>query len=222
MTQDSVSKKESTLKQDILKIVLDKLLIALLLIVAGYFSTTLVEKFKADISFSGQLNKIRAEKIGETWEQVYKYEGVISTLHASMSPDNPDQQFIPTFSARVLVKGRNQAEMERELEKQTKIGTDSAKKRIEDLKVLSSTLYEQVIESANKNRFWLGESHFKQIVDYARLLALHNWRETIELDKGEGSGSENQAKVKELKDQLTKAAIGVREIRMELLDKPRG
>src|ERR1700674_963395 len=72
-------------KREIFKIVLDKFLIGLLLVLAGYYSTIVVERFKGDVSLSGELNKVRAMKMGEAWEQVYRFEGLNKTLRTEIA-----------------------------------------------------------------------------------------------------------------------------------------
>lgn len=65
---------KSSFKEDLIKILVDKLLVGLLLIIVGIWSTNLIERLKSERSFSAELAKIRAEKIAEVWEKVYLYE----------------------------------------------------------------------------------------------------------------------------------------------------
>lgn len=68
---------EEKLKHDLIKIVIDKLLIAFILILFGFIGNLFLEKQKSINSLSSHANQIRLEKISEIWEAVYllyKYE----------------------------------------------------------------------------------------------------------------------------------------------------
>jgi hypothetical protein len=49
---------KASLKQDLIKILVDKLLIGILLVIVGIFSTNFIERLKSERSFSDELDKI--------------------------------------------------------------------------------------------------------------------------------------------------------------------
>src|ERR1044072_1772751 len=63
-------------KKELYKIVFEKFLIALILVIVGFFATRLVEEFKSKQSFHAELNKVRIQKIGELWEKVYLFASI--------------------------------------------------------------------------------------------------------------------------------------------------
>ncbi len=220
--QNSHSGRENgaSFKQEIFKIILDKFLIGLLLVIAAFFSTIVIERFKGDVSLSGELNKIRAEKIGDAWEQLYRYEGVNTTLQKSIASfrqidslnDAAEQKKENWVPAREV--GRSKGPVQVYDRKQALI---DAMKSMDELSTSSRGLYKDVIDTANKNRFWLGKDNYEQIVAYAALLDEYRSRSLIELDGGVGSGKDNQTTLKELEDKIAKSSISIENIRSQLL-----
>ncbi|HXF40764.1 MAG TPA: hypothetical protein VN687_13700 [Blastocatellia bacterium] len=63
-----------TLRNELIKIIVDKLFLAAVLAVFGFFLNRLLERFRSRLSFSTELNKIRVSKIAELWEKLYEFE----------------------------------------------------------------------------------------------------------------------------------------------------
>jgi hypothetical protein len=141
-----------TYKQEIKKLLIDKLLIALILAVFGLLASLLIERYKSTQSFSEELNKLRVEKIAEVWESVFIYESKIDRLYSELlnttSSNIRDLNHIDSiFSARIDF-----------LEKE----------RI------------RIMELGDKNRFWIGESSYEDIKNYLVLTSglsgiIHLW-----------------------------------------------
>ncbi len=62
------------MKEDIIKLVVDKLLIGLILVGVGFYVSSNLDKMKSDNELTKELAKIQAEKIGETWADIYLLE----------------------------------------------------------------------------------------------------------------------------------------------------
>ncbi len=71
---------KSDLLIELIKIFVDKLLIAIILVGVGYFANHSLEQFKADQSFYGEINKIRVQRIADVWEEVYSFEDRFSAV----------------------------------------------------------------------------------------------------------------------------------------------
>ena len=135
------------LKKDLLKILVDKLLIGLILVVAGVFANNLVEKYKSEEGFRTELNKTRVARIGEVWEGLYIYEA---------SVDNVLNHF-----TQIILETKNNEKLELE-RRQTELPPL--------IKTQQSALAD-LIASTHKNRFWIGEETYKEINNYIDILS---------------------------------------------------
>lgn len=136
---------DSSFKKEIFKIVLDKLLIGILLVVAGVFANYLVEKYKFEEGFRTELNKTRVARIGEVWENLYIYEA---------SVDNVVDQF------RTIVIEENSAEDE----------LKRKEKELPPLIEIQGQTLANLIAASHKNRFWIGEETYLEIINYTNVL----------------------------------------------------
>lgn len=71
---------DNRFKREIFKIILDKLLIGVLLVVVGVFANYIVEKYKFEEGFRTELNKTRVARIGEVWVNLYIYEASVDNV----------------------------------------------------------------------------------------------------------------------------------------------
>lgn len=180
------------LKDELIKISVDKFLIGMLLILLGSFATNLVEKIKSERSFSIQLNRMRVEKISEVWEKVYLFEtateGAIKELMEQ--PPNEPLEFSEKEANRVVEEFRN---LKRKIFKRS----DSLKSELTNL--------------ANKNRFWLGEESYSEIQNY--IASTLDYLYALE-DK-----PVNEEKIQKLSDKREKSRASIKQIRDKLLEK---
>jgi len=63
-----------TLKEELLKTLLDKGVLGLLLLGCGFYLNRLLERFRTSLSFSTELNRTRVTRIGDVWEKLYEFE----------------------------------------------------------------------------------------------------------------------------------------------------
>jgi len=179
------------LKDELIKISVDKFLIGILLILLGSFATNLVEKIKSERSFSVQLNRMRVEKISEVWEKVYFYESATEAAIKGLRSKPPNEPL--EFSDK---------EVERVLEEDRKF--------LKKLFKQSDSLHSELIDLANKNRFWLGEESFSEIQNYIESTV--NYLYAIE-DK-----PVNEEKAQKLSEKREKFRASIRQIRDKLLE----
>jgi len=133
-------------KRDILKIVIDKLLIGILLLVAGVLANNLVEKYKLDEGFKTELNKTRVSRIGEVWESLYIYEA---------SVDNVVNEFTQIV---IETEGDDKLEYERR------------QAELPPLIKVQKNVLAHLIATNHKNRFWIGEKTYTEINNYIDVL----------------------------------------------------
>jgi hypothetical protein len=132
-------------KNDIVKIVIDKLLIGILILIIGLYGNSLLEKYKSAQSFNTDISKIQAKKIGEVWECLYTFEA---------STDKWVQQILKIEMESVDIKTRNMrliSEMTIPIKENDK-------------------LREVLLKKVNSNRFWIGENQYDSIMDYTNFL----------------------------------------------------
>jgi hypothetical protein len=132
---------DKALKADLTKIVVEKLLIGAVILCLGMFTANRIEHFKSSQSFISEFNKLRVQKIGEVWEQVYVWEAVVEQNSAR--------------AWNILGKGGPTLEDIRQT------ATELAGVADENIRKKN-----ELLAAANKNRFWIGEEQYEAITDY--------------------------------------------------------
>jgi hypothetical protein len=178
------------LKDDLIKISVDKFLIGLILILLGNLATNLVEKFKSERSFSFQLNQRRVEKISEVWEKVYLYEAAT------------EEDVKQSKTKRIYVEPREFTDEAFER------ATNETLQNIRQAYKQSDSLRIELISLTNKNRFWLGEESYSEIQNYVQST----------LDYLYAIENQNDEKIKALSELRNKSRANIRQIRDKLLD----
>lgn len=184
----SIDKK---LKDELIKISVDKLLIGIILVILGNFSANLVEKFMSERSFSVQLNKIRVEKISEVWEKVYIYECAIEAAIQGLGNKPPNEPI--EFS-----------------DQEVKRIVDEDVKFFNKLFKQSNSLHSELVALVNKNRFWLGEESYSEIQSYIK--------STVEYLHAIEDKPVNEEKVRSLSEKREKSRASIKQIRDRLLE----
>jgi hypothetical protein len=133
-------------RRDIIKLVLDKLLIGGVILGLGLLGSHWIEKFKNREAFVSELNKNRVEKISEIWEKLYVYEPSLqSTINTLDSPPTRD----PDLS-------------DEEWEMQVKQYYGRASEEQKKL----GTIGEEIHSSIEAKRFWLNDEEYNNIRNY--------------------------------------------------------
>lgn len=146
---------DAALKSDLTKIVVEKLLIGAVILCLGIFTANRIEHFKSNQSFITEFNKLRVQKIGEVWEQVYVWEDL-------------DEQ----NSAKVLQLTLHPGHIN---------NNEDVKEMHSRMDALSNETAEKkhaVLAAANKNRFWIDEEQYAAITAY--LKAAEDYRAALE------------------------------------------
>ena len=135
----------SKLKNDLVKIVIDKLLIGILILIAGLYGNSWLEKYKSTQSFNTDIRKIQVQKIGEAWEALYAFEASTDKLIRQTLDNEMEQAGIGTKNTRLITET-----------------TMSPK--------VNSEFHKALVKKTISNRFWLGENQYESIIDYSNLL----------------------------------------------------
>lgn len=135
--------KESGLKYELIKIFFDKLLFGGILFALGFFANLQLEKHRSELSFSLELNKVRVQKIGETWAALNTYEQQIQELD-------------------INVMAKHFLDPEHDLNKDLVNAYGEIKQTTEEL---YTGIHNKLIE----NRFWIGEEMFKEIGEFVEI-----------------------------------------------------
>ncbi len=137
--------KKEEFKYDILKIILDKFLIGVLIIIIGLYGNSILENQKQSLSFNNDLSKIQAQKIGDVWELLYIFEASTDSLIRQVATIDIETTSIEERNERIISE-------------------------VTGLATKNSKLYDDLIEKTVMNRFWLGEIQYNSVKDYSALL----------------------------------------------------
>ena len=133
--------------REIAKIVIDRLLIGVVLVVLGFLANRTIEKFKSEQTFVEELNKLRVQKIAEVWEKVYVFEATAE----------------PMFKAREMTSDQIEEFMQGPLsEKKMKV----YRQKDADAVAPFEHAKQEALDLANRNRLWIGEDQYAAIRAY--------------------------------------------------------
>jgi len=181
------------LRDELIKILVDKLLIGLILLAAGLYLNSRLEMLKTDLnsqlevlktnrSFSFEMNKIKVNKIADLWAELYRYEDIMIGVVRD----------IEGIQKRKFANKREQVK-ERERMRQRDLSSEKQ--------------YDKVRSLAYASRFWLGEERFRAASVYAKL-----WRTEREYAR-----TQQTAKMEELQKERRKQKLSIDQIRDELI-----
>ena len=160
---------------DIVNGLLDKAGWAILLLVVGYVLNGFLEKSKARLAFKNEIAKQRVVYIGEVWSKFYKAEAASNEIFRRL--DEIDATHPHDLEAR-----RNAYEGKlASLEQQSRESWDAAQ------------------ESADANRFWLGEAL------YAKFRAYHNDLMDLMVQRVEARVSGDSERLKKFESKINDA-----------------
>ncbi|REG79566.1 hypothetical protein [Algoriphagus antarcticus] len=107
---------DSDFEQKVILIVIDKGVMALILLFAGIFANYLLEKFKSEQSLDAELSKLRVNKIGECFGIHSKYgkllNGFIDALNEYRNSTMNDEQIIEKLSPKIKELKESKKEVE--------------------------------------------------------------------------------------------------------------
>lgn len=148
------------LKHDLIKIIVDKLLIAIIVIFFGLWANKLLESYKVDQSIKKELVIIRANKIAETWESAYATQNLLESAVKELG--SVDSQVIKAEEELGNSYGAGYSK-EKTLAK-IKIIHERREKILAPLDIEKENLDKLII----KNRFWLGERQYSRLMEYRK------------------------------------------------------
>lgn len=126
-------------------LITDKVVIALLLALAGFIFNGILEKQKAKLAFKNEIAKQRVIHISEAWSVLYQFEAASDKL-------------LQGVSRVIITHGGNIEARNTDLRKLGPLEQESRNKGIE------------VQNFSDANRFWLGETLYGRIRTYHNLL----------------------------------------------------
>ena len=146
---------DTKFKKDLIKIVVDRLLIAGILLLVSFYVSRLLERYRSDLSFQKELNVVRAERIGSVWENIYLAEATTDEIMEGIVEEARKQDALRTK----LQNGQiDQKEYLAEMNASGNKISELSRSEDQQLTSLSS-----IIE---RNRFWLGERQYLAIRGY--------------------------------------------------------
>lgn len=176
---------------EIVKIILDKCLIGLLIVIAGLWGNKLVEEYKSAEGFRRDMSRIQATKISEVWEAIYSFEDAYDRMITKVMPLYDEARAENDGSTPDFDK------LGRSIQTSFPVIIQTAEER-----------HSTVMALAMNHRFWLGEARYLAVSKYIDLMQAYR----VEI---EGSDVDQQSR---LKRELDLARRGIRQTRDELLN----
>lgn len=171
----------SPLGNEILKIVIDKLLIGAILLGLGFAANHMLEQYRNKESFKTELNKTRVAKVGEVWELLYAFEADVDKLVQEYT--------------KIVLEAKSDKE---QVKKQKEVLTPIAAQGRQSL--------EKFMRIANQNRFWIGDEMYREVMAYIDVLGdLMNAYWSYDVDKinqSDKKRTELRKNVKQIRDKL--------------------
>ena len=151
-----------------------------------------LEKVKNDLSYNNDINKVRINKIGEVWEKVDTFNGIIGEQ---------------LFRMRKLI--------DRSWAKPRDPNFDFAKEmdQLTEQQKGNMALKMEVATTLERNRFWIGEDTYQQINNYLNIS-----QDYMEARYLGNSTSEREQKAKELEIKMNQARQNLDEIKRKFLE----
>lgn len=136
----------STLRKDLILILVDKLAIGLIVLVAALFANKVLESYKSDQAFDRLVAETRVQKIAEVWGELYRWEAVANEL-------------IEKGGRTILVKHGH-------MKPEFGWSEESLEQRVTELAKRSQEMRLAFLDLIEKNRFWIGEAYYNATLKY--------------------------------------------------------
>lgn len=174
-----------TFKQEIKKIIFDKIALLFVLSIPTYFLNSTLENNRDYNSFNSELNKIRVIKIAKVWEMASTYERKFYKLY-----DEIEKEESLLFLSKKSVNSSNK-EKEIHKKKNVKIHLNNLIKAREDFFTI-----------INRNKFYLTPPLESQVYEFYRSLAFLDLYQKAELSGIIGSNEVSH--IKKAKERVDK------------------
>ncbi|WP_063650552.1 hypothetical protein [Aliivibrio fischeri] len=186
-----------TLKDEIKKLILDRLVFGLLVGVVVYFSTVQLEKNKADEAFNIAVNQIRVQKIAEVWQEAALFEEKFDDLYFAV--DNAYFEiglFESTEVSEKIIYERKEVAL--------------AAKNVEDAR-------KKFLAKIRLNRFYLGRSLEAHVHEYYRALASLDILQKLSLQNS-GNDDNYSEILEESKAEIAKFRADIDQVRRYFIE----
>ena len=144
-----LSSNDAELKKDLIKIVVDKLLIALILILLSLIVDRQIDRYRSKLSFRKELNVTRAEKIGFVWESI--------NLAQALTDSDMDKIIDEVRKQDVFRDKLKKGQISNE---QWETEFAASGNKINELYASRSEQFTSISLVIEGNIFWLGEKHY--------------------------------------------------------------
>jgi len=136
----------SEFTQNLILTIVDKLAIGLIVLLVAYLVNRSLEELKSRFAFSNEIAKIRAQKTGEIWSELYGWEAVAEELIEK------------TTSFKLIQDGYAPE----------KYGwtKENLEKRISELSKSSYAKRQDFLSIVEQNHFWVGEELYNKSLAY--------------------------------------------------------
>ncbi|EGR1298344.1 hypothetical protein QNE82_001466 [Vibrio alginolyticus] len=201
----------NVIKHDVIKNLIDKLIIGAIVGTAALYAAHLFEESKSVNSAYVEFNKTKIMKLAEVWEQAYLLN---SSLHVY-------EDFYKSVDEDIKSELKNMQQQIRDgvLPKQAELTVLNAEKRItrdfkKKLPALTQKHLKPFNDILNKNKFWLDPEHLTPLLEYskvvneiARTASLTNKESKQRLKALRIKADEYSKTINDVRDQLLKQSL---------------
>lgn len=163
----------NTFKQEIAKILIDKTLLAVLIVLFGYFANVYLEKDKSMNSFNLEINKVKIERMSEVWEHVYLLINLEENVRLveSINTFNHTEALEYKLALEILINellGDNRrkstdSENKDVVDKLIRDEDGKKEKHMKEIAKLRIEYVSKMKEVIARNRFWLTKQEYDLI-----------------------------------------------------------
>jgi hypothetical protein len=193
---------------DVLKNIIDKLLVGAVVGIAILVSTQWIEKNKLVDSTYIELNKKKLEKLAEVWEQAYLLDRAFPKYEKTyLEIDTVLKDALTTMQSN-LKKGANPRNEEQKIyDLETRVRLEYSKK----ISKIKKAHLEKFEAALNKNRFWIESRYLSPLEEYSATVG-----EIARISPLTNKGSIDKVKV--LENKLRELSVTINDVRNDILE----
>lgn len=185
-----------TYREELQKLIIDRILLGSIVGLAIYFGTVQIEKIKTNEGFKSELNRARIEKLAEVWGKAADFEADFYKLYRTVESEKIAMYFDGVEISENSIYQR-----------------DKVKPYVDMVSDSRAELFSVV----RRNSFYLGPTLESQVLEFARSLAFVDLYQKISLDK-KLSEQSNYDSIDEAKNRVEHFRANIAQVRDYIIE----
>jgi len=194
---------DESLKKEVIKIIIEKILTALIILGVSFLANLFIEKYKAKEAFYTELSKIRVEKLAQVWEAACLLQHDIPNYQILYSEIDREIKNYLINMQKKIAGGYDPRKAEREFYIFEREIEKKYARKIEELKDGHLKNFKYILM---KNKFWLDKESYQILNNYTEIVAELARLRPIRNKK-------NKETIKKLLDKIKKLEQNIDDIR---------